>query len=47
MSRAVEAGRSAAREAREDLENRIATTKAAYTAGVNAAKNVRDESGEG
>lgn len=42
VTRAMEAGRTAARDAREDLENRIATTKAAYTAGVNAAKNVRN-----
>ena len=49
VTRAVEAGRAAARDAREDLENRIATTKAAYTAGINAAKTTRaesDESGE-
>jgi gas vesicle protein len=42
VTRAVEAGRTAAREAREDLENRIATTKAAYTAGINAAKTARN-----
>ena len=33
VSRAVEAGRSAAHEAREELERRIAETKAAYDAG--------------
>jgi len=46
VTRAVEAGRAAARDAREDLENRIATTKAAYTAGTNAAKNARAASDE-
>ena len=46
VTRAVEAGRVAARDAREDLENRIATTKAAYTAGINAAKNARSASDE-
>ena len=46
VTRAVEAGRAAARDAREDLENRIATTKAAYTAGINAAKNARAASDE-
>jgi hypothetical protein len=39
---AVDAGRAAAHDAREDLENRLATTKAAYTAGVKAAKRVND-----
>ena len=39
---AVDAGRAAARETRDDLEHRIATTKAEYTAGVNAAKRARE-----
>ena len=39
---AVDAGRAAAHDAREDLENRLATTKAAYTAGVKAAKRAHD-----
>ena len=39
---AVDAGRAAAHDAREDLENRLATTKAAYTAGVRAAKRAHD-----
>src|SRR5262252_9817997 len=42
VSRAVEAGRAAAHDAREDLEHRLATTKAAYTAGVRAAKRAHD-----
>ena len=37
-----DAGRAAAHDAREDLENRLAETKAAYTAGVKAAKRVDD-----
>ncbi len=39
---AIDAGRAAARDAREDLEHRVANTKAAYTAGVNAAKRVHN-----
>jgi gas vesicle protein len=43
---AIDAGRAAAQDAREDLESRIATTKAAYTAGANAAKRARASSDE-
>jgi gas vesicle protein len=43
---AVDAGRAAAHDAREDLENRLATTKAAYTAGVKAAKRAHDEASD-
>lgn len=38
VERAVEAGRVAAQQAREDLERRIAQTKAAYQAGTTAAR---------
>lgn len=38
VSRAMEAGREAARQAREDLERRIAETKAAYRAGGDVAR---------
>lgn len=38
VERAVEAGRAAAQQAREDLERRIAQTKAAYQAGTSAAR---------
>jgi gas vesicle protein len=38
VERAVEAGRAAAQQAREDLERRIAQTKAAYQAGSSAAR---------
>ena len=41
VQRAMEAGRVAARQAREELENRIAETKAAYDAGVAVARNGR------
>jgi gas vesicle protein len=37
VNRAMEAGRTAAREARSELEQRIAETKAAYTAGASVA----------
>jgi len=37
----MEAGRAAAREARSELEQRIAETKAAYNAGVAVARNGR------
>ena len=52
VNRAMNAGRAAAREARADLEQRIAETKAAYNAGVAVARNGRtsdepDESTEG
>ena len=39
VSRAMEAGRAAAQEARDELERRIAETKAAYNAGVNVARS--------
>src|SRR5689334_11086112 len=39
VERAVEAGRAAASQAREDLERRIAQTKAAYQAGTTAARD--------
>jgi gas vesicle protein len=39
VERAVEAGRAAAQQAREDLERRIAQTKAAYQAGTTAARD--------
>jgi gas vesicle protein len=38
VSRAMAAGREAAQQAREDLERRIAETKAAYQAGVDVAR---------
>ena len=41
VQRAMEAGRVAAREARSELEQRIAETKAAYNAGVAVARNGR------
>ena len=41
VQRAMEAGRVAAREARSELEQRIAETKAAYNAGVGVARNGR------
>jgi gas vesicle protein len=37
VTQAVQAGRAAAAQAREDLERRIAETKAAYDAGANVA----------
>jgi gas vesicle protein len=49
VNRAMDAGRSAAREAREELEQRIAETKAAYHAGAAVAHEdharLADESG--
>ena len=39
VSRAMEAGRYAAHEARADLERRLAETKAAYRAGVDVARS--------
>ena len=39
VSRAMEAGRAAAQEARDELERRIAETKAEYNAGVNVARS--------
>jgi gas vesicle protein len=41
VHRAMEAGRVAAHEAREELEQRIAETKAAYNAGAAVARNGR------
>ena len=41
VSRAMEAGREAAAEAREDLENRLVETKAAYAAGGDVARSAR------
>ncbi len=41
VSRAMEAGREAAQQAREDLERRLAETKAAYTAGGDVARSAR------
>ena len=39
VSRAMEAGRAAAQQARDELERRIAETKAAYSAGVDVARS--------
>ena len=39
VSRAMEAGRAAAQDARDELERRIAETKAAYNAGVDVARS--------
>ena len=41
VQRAMEAGRAAAQQAREDLERRIAETKAAYEAGAQVARSAR------
>jgi gas vesicle protein len=41
VHRAMEAGRAAAQEAREELEQRIAETKAAYGAGAKVARSGR------
>lgn len=41
VTRAMDAGRAAAHEARGDLERRLAETKAAYNAGVNVARQSR------
>jgi gas vesicle protein len=41
VAEAMEAGRAAARQARDDLERRIAETKAAYTAGGDVARSAR------
>lgn len=38
VSRAMQAGRAAAQQARDELERRIAETKAAYNAGVDVAR---------
>ena len=47
VSRAMDAGRMAAQQAREDLERRIAETKAAYHAGGDVARagDTDDDSG--
>ena len=41
VSRAMEAGREAAQQARGDLERRLAETKAAYNAGADVARTGR------
>ncbi len=41
VTRAMDAGREAAQQAREDLERRLAETKAAYNAGGDVARNAR------
>lgn len=41
VSRAMEAGREAAQQARGDLERRLAETKAAYNAGADVARESR------
>jgi DNA repair exonuclease SbcCD ATPase subunit len=41
VSRAMEAGRAAAQQARAELERRIAETKAAYQAGGDVARSGR------
>ncbi|MEO6528901.1 MAG: YtxH domain-containing protein [Gemmatimonadaceae bacterium] len=41
VTRAMEAGRDAAQQARTDLERRLAETKAAYNAGANVARSGR------
>jgi gas vesicle protein len=46
VQRAVEAGRQAAQHAREDLERRIAETKAAYQAGAQVARDAGDRPAE-
>lgn len=45
-SEAIRAGREAAQQARDDLERRIAETKAAYQAGADVARSGRTGSGE-
>ena len=52
VQRAMEAGKAAAQEAREELEQRIAETKASYRAGAAVARGgqvtvVIDDSSEG
>ena len=47
VSRAVEAGRQAARDARTDLERRIAETKAAYDAGAQVARDGEPDDEDG
>ena len=45
VERAMRAGREAAAQARQDLERRLAETKAAYNAGAQVARDVRAEKG--
>jgi hypothetical protein len=42
VTRAVQAGRAAAQDARGELERRIAETKAAYQAGADVARSSRN-----
>ena len=41
VQRAMDAGRAAAQQARDDLERRLAETKAAYQAGADVARSTR------
>lgn len=43
VKNAVESGRQAAREARDDLEHKLERSKAAYRAGVDAARETAEE----
>ena len=45
VSRAMEAGREAAQQARGDLEQQLAETKAAYAAGADVARSARAKTG--
>lgn len=45
VTRAMDAGRAAAQEARGDLERRLAETKAAYNAGVEVARESHTRTG--
>jgi gas vesicle protein len=47
VTRAMDAGRAAAHEARGDLERRLAETKAAYNAGVEVARESRTRAAGG
>ena len=47
VSRAMEAGRYAAHQARADLERRLAETKAAYRAGIDVARSENGGTGAG
>jgi gas vesicle protein len=47
VTRAMEAGREAAQQAREDLERRLAETKAAYNAGADVARAGRPATAAG
>ena len=42
VTRAMDAGREAAQQARDELERRIAETKAAYEAGADVARDARE-----